>query len=45
MTRPRGLLRGAWPVGDFDVDDYTIKILPVSVDCGFFADHAVLSGF
>ena len=38
------LLRGAWPVGDFYVDDYAFQILPVGVDRGFFADDAI-SGF
>ena len=37
MTRPRGFLRGARPVGDFYIDDYAIEILPVGVDRGFFA--------
>src|SRR6266404_444373 len=36
-----GLLRGAWPVGDFYVYYYAFEILRVGVDCGFFADHPV----
>src|SRR5664279_5093458 len=31
------LLCGAWPVGDFYVDDYAFEILPVGVHCGFVA--------
>ena len=36
------ILRGAWPVGDFYVDDYAFQILPVGVAGGLIADYAVL---
>src|SRR5205807_3563657 len=37
-----GLLRGAWPVGDFYVYHYAFQILRGGVDCGFFADYSIL---
>src|SRR5882762_11316086 len=36
-----GLLRGAWPVGDFYVYYYAFQILRIGVDFGFVADHPV----
>src|ERR1019366_2140811 len=35
------VLRGAWPVGDFHVDDYAFQIPRIGVNCGFVADDAV----
>ena len=36
-----GLLRGAWPVGDFYVYYYAFQILRGGVDCGFFAYYSI----